>query len=103
MYFSHRLTPSAYAYSSLYPYVRRSFTPDLVLVRQHACSLQSATGGAPAPPLLPTGESGGAVRDYRHVLRALRYANVPAVNSLDACLLFADRSLLVRPRTLPIR
>ena len=85
--------------------MRRSFTPDLVLVRQHACSLQSAsaTGDAPAPPLplpsLPAGElgGGGAVRDYRHVLHALRYANVPAVNSLDACLLFADRSLLVRP------
>lgn len=70
-------------------------------MRQHASSLPAggATGAAVPLPLAgaeAAAGGGSAARDYRHVLRALRYANVPAVNSLDACLLFADRAMLVR-------
>lgn len=61
-----------------YPYeplltLYRSFRPDFILIRQ---------------PIRD------ASRDYRHLLLALMYANIPAVNSLESLYTFLDKPLI---------
>ncbi|GCC46957.1 hypothetical protein chiPu_0031417 [Chiloscyllium punctatum] len=62
---------------ALCPGAPRSFSPDFVLVRQHAYSM--AKGG-----------------DFRNIVIGLQYAGVPSVNSLHSVYNFCDKPWVVR-------